>query len=374
MNLLVRRITIAFLAAFLMGAVLVVPATSASGPQAAASKKAKKKKCKKKKGKKGKKAKKCKSGGGSTSVSGLPGQATPSSPTQPDTPVVLHVASLGVSASTVLAGNSTTGSVTIDQVAPAAGQRVDLQSDSSRVTVPGSVVVAPGQTSAGFTVDTSAGGPVTATLTGSIGGSNANTIVNVVDHASVSSVKLERQCFTFGPFSSNRVSLDVPAPSDTLVSLASDSAGLTVPAGVTVPSGSSSAFFSVNAVADAATATVTATLGTSNASDTAQVSSTDPDANVASLTLNPDRVSAGNGTLGTVTLDCEAPEGGVTVTLSADDGIGVPTQVTVPEGALSATFQVSTQANIDDGPYVISATNGGEPKQATLTLDSTLPT
>ena len=374
MNLLVRRITIAFLAAFLAGAVLAVPASSASGPQAAASKKAKKKKCKKKKGKKGKKAKKCKSGGGSTSVSGLPGEATPSSPTDPDTPLVVHVATLGVTANTVLAGNSTTGSVTVDHAAPAAGQTVDLQSDSSRVSVPASVVVAPGQTTASFPVDTTTGGPVTATLTGSIGPSSANTLVNVVDHASVSSVRLERQCFTFGPYASNRVSLDVPAPSDTLVSLVSDSAGLTVPAGVTVPSGSSSAFFSVNAVADAAAATVTATLGTSNASDTAQVSSTEPESNLASLTLNPDRVAAGNGSTGTVTLDCEAPEGGTTITLTAEDGVGVPAQVTVPEGQLSVDFQITTQANVDDGPYVISATNGGDPKQATLTLDSTLPT
>jgi hypothetical protein len=382
-NLVARRITIAVLAAFLAGAVLTVPASAKSGPQAAASKKAKKKKCKKKKKKKGKKSKGCKSG--SSSGAGLPGQATPSKPTPPDrptTPPTLHVAGLGVSANPVLAGGSTTGQVTLDAAAASDGQQVDLQSNTARVSVPSYVVVAPGQTNASFPVTTTSGGPVTATLTGSIGASTATTQLSVVDHASVSSVKLERQCFTFGPFSSNRVSLDVPAPDDTLVSLSSDSAALTVPSGVMVPLGSTSAFFSVSAVSDSPSVNVTATLGTSQASDTASVSSTDPATHADGLTVDPDTVAAGGGSTGTVTLDCEAPPGGTTVTLSsADPGVifdSTGTQsatVNVPEGQLSADFTISTDGALADGQYDVSATVGADtPVHATLTIDSSLPT
>ena len=206
------------LAAALAGAVLAVPALSKSGPAAVAAKKKAKKKCKKaKKGKKVKKRKGCKSGG-SAGATGLPGQATPSKPTPPDpptTPPTLHVADLGVSPNTVLAPGSATGQVTLDAAAPSGGQQVDLQSDTARVTLPSYVVVAPGQTNASFPVNTTLGPPVTATLTGSVGASTATTQLSVVDTASVSAVKLERQCFTFGPYSSNRVSLDVPAPEDT---------------------------------------------------------------------------------------------------------------------------------------------------------------
>jgi hypothetical protein len=386
-NLVIRRITIAVLAAALAGAVLAVPASSKGGPEAVAAKKAKKKKCKKsKKGKKSKKKRKgCKGGSGTASGTGLPGEATPSSPTKPDgptTPSNLQVAGLSVTANSVLAGDSTTGQVTLDAAASAAGQQVDLQSDTARVTVPSYVVVAPGQKNASFPVTTTSGGPVTATLTASIGDSNATTHLSVVDHASVSSVKLERQCFTLGPFSSNRVSLDVPAPDDTLVSLSSDSAALTVPSGVTVPSGSSSALFSVNAVSDSPLVTVTATLGSSQATGTASVSSTDPATHADDLTVDPDTVVAGGGSNGTVTLGCEAPEGGTTVTLSsADPGVtfdSTGTQsatVNVLEGQLSADFTISTDGALEDGQYDVSATVGADtPVHATLTIDSSLPT
>jgi hypothetical protein len=368
---MVRRITIAVLAAFLAGAVLAVPTSAKSGPHAVASKKAKK--CKKKK--KVKKSKGCKkSGSSNSSGGGLPGQATPSKPTPPDPPTTptLHVASLGVSANPVLAGDSTTGQVTLDAAAPSAGQQVDLQSNSARVSVPASVVVPSGQDNASFPVTTSSGGPATATLTGSIGASNATTQLSVVDHASVSSVQLQRQCFTFGPFSSNSVSLDVPAPADTAVSLSSNSAALTVPSNVMVSSGSTSAFFSVNAVSDSPSVTVTATLGTSHAEDTASVNS-DPTTHADDLTLSPETVIAGNGSTGTVTLDCEAPAGGTTVTLAADSGVGVPVSVIVPEGQRSVDFPITTEGDLTDGQYDISATAGGT-VHASLTIDSSLPT
>jgi hypothetical protein len=380
-NLVVRRITIAVLAAALAGAVLAVPALSKDGPQAIASKKAKKK-CKK--GKKGKKKRKgCKGGGPSGSGAGLPGQATPSSPTPPDPPTnppTLTVSAVSVAANPVLAGNATTGQVTVDGAAPSGGQPVDLQSSNpSRVSVPASVVVAPGQTSASFPVATTVGAPLTATLTGSIGASNASTQLNVVDTASVTSLKLARQCFTFGSFGSNRVTLDVPAPSDTLVSLvSSDPLALQVPSGVTVPSGSTSAFFSADAIGASPLVTVTATLGSSNASDTAPVSATDPATEAEAATLNPDAVRQGDGSTGTLTLTCEAPPGGTPVTFSSSDpsSVGVPTAgtVTVPAGELSVDFPITTSLDAGDGQYVISVTAGGVTVQATLTVSSSLPT
>jgi hypothetical protein len=375
-SLAIRRITIAVLAAALAGAVLAVPASSESGPAAIAKKKAKK--CKK--GKKGKKKRKgCKGGSGNSSGFSLPGQATPATPTPPQPPTNppgLTLAGITTAANPVLAGSSTTGEVSLDDVAPAGGQQVDLQSSvPSRVSVPSSVVVAPGQASASFPVNTTLGGPVTATLTGSIGASNASTQLNVVDTESVASVKLERQCFTFGVFSSNRVTLDVPARADTVVGLASsDDTSLAVPPGVTVPAGSMSAFFTATAILDSPLVTVTATLGTSQATDSAPVSATPPDPKADELSVDPDTLIAGNGSTGTVTLDCEAPPGGTTVTLSADSGVSVPTSVVVPEGQLSVDFAITTDSGLDDGQYDVSATAGGETVHATLTVDSSLPT
>jgi hypothetical protein len=369
--LVIRRITIAILAAFLAGALLAVPASSKGGPAVVAKKKAKK--CKK--GKKGKKRKRCKSGGSSGTGSGLPGQAIPSKPTPPNPPPpALQVLGLGLGASHVLAGTSTTGQVTVDNPAPAGGQLVDLQSDSARVSVPDSVVIAPGQNTANFAVDTTSGDPVTAILTASIGVSSANAHLTVVDRPSVSSVNLERQCFTFGgPFSSNRVTLDVPAPADTTVSLtSSDPDALGVPDNVIVPLGSTSAFFAVTPSLASPSVTVTAILSPSEVTDTASVSATDPDTNADGLVLSPESITAGGSSTGTVTLDCEAPDGGTVVDLTSSSpaAVSVPDTVTVPAGQLSVSFQVNTLGTTASGDYTITAESGTGTKNASLTVNN----
>jgi trimeric autotransporter adhesin len=390
-NLVIRRITIAVLAAALAGAVLAVPASSNSDSAAVAKKKAKRCKKKGKKGKKAKKRKGCKGGIGS-SGSGLPGEATPASPKQPNFPPpppnnpVLHVSSLSVSDGTLLGGNSTNGLVTLDHAAAAGGQQVDLSSDvAPRVQVPASVVVVSGQKTASFQVDTTFGTPITATLTASIDTSNATTALKVVDRPSVASVKLQRRCFTPGTWPTNRVTLDIPAPADTSVALgSSDPLSLSLPlATVTVPSGSTSALFAVNALAASDGVTVSATApSTPPQSDSATVSLTDPATHADGLTVDPDTVVAGSGSTGTVTLDCEAPPGGTTVTLSsADPGVTFDSTgsqsatVDVPEGQLSADFTISTDGGLADGQYDVSATVGADtPVHATLTIDSSLPT
>jgi hypothetical protein len=377
-SLLIRRITIAVLAAFLVGAVIAVPASSKSDPQAVA---AKKKKCKKKKGKK----RKCKKG--SSSSLGIPGQSTPSKPTAPpppETPPTLHVASVGVTPSTVLAGNPATGQVTLDAVAPSGGQPVDLQSSAGSVSVPASVVVAPGSKIASFPVTTTPTVVATATLTASIGPSTGNAQLKVVDKPSVSSVKLERKCFTPGTWPNNRVTLDIPAPSDTVVSLSSDTTSALAPTNpsgtVIVPSGATTAFFSLDAFAvDAPVVTVSAAAPlTPAATATALVSSTDPATQAEAATLNPDTVRQGEDSIGMLALTCEAPPGGTPVTFSSSDpsSVGVPADgtVTVPAGDSSVTFTITTAPDAGDGQYDIAVTVGGATVHATLTLSSTLPT
>ena len=69
---------------------------------------------------------------------------------------------------------------------------------------------------------------------------------------------------------------------------------------------------------------------------------------VSSLSLNPSSVVGGSSSTGTVTLSAAAPAGGAEVTLSTIENpdnppvASVPTSVTVPAGATSADFTVST--------------------------------
>ncbi len=367
-SVLIRRITLAALVAALAGGTLAIPASSKPGPVASASK------CKKAKKGKHKKKKKC--GRSSPSETTLPGQATHTVPNQPPPPPATPgVSAIGVTDNPVLGGGSTTGQVTLDAAAPSGGQTVALQSDlPGRADVlPASVVVAAGQTSASFQVDTTAGPAVTATLSASIGASVASTQLRIVSDPSVDSVALERACFTPGTYNSNRVTLDVTAPADTAVDLSDDSSFLDVaPPTTTVPSGSKSAFFSaiVSPLATPTNAMVTATLGSSHASDSASLNPTSPDPNVTGLSLSPDSVTAGSPSTATVTLDCEASSGGAVVDLSSNlAGVTVPMTVTVPQDQLSASFQVNT-AGTANGDATITASRGASQRTAVLHVNN----
>jgi hypothetical protein len=365
-SVLIRKVTLAALLAALVGGSVAIPASSKTGPVASASK------CKKaKKGKHKKKKRKC--GGSSPSAATLPGQAThPTATSPPPPPPAPGMSGVSLNENPVLAGRSTSGLLTISGAAPSGGQAVTLQSsDPTRVAVPSSVVVAAGQTTAGFPVDTTVGSTVTTTVTASIGSSNASAQFKVVSHPSVASVALQRQCFTLGSFSSNRVTLDVPAPADTDVDLqSSDPLSLSVPSTVTVPSGSSSALFGVTALLPSSPVTVTATLGASSAEDAAPVNAS-PDPQVASLALSPNSVTVGGTSTATVTLDCEAGPTGAQVALSSSGppDVSFPAMVTVPQDQLSTTFQITT-TGATAGDEVITATRGSSQQQATLHVNN----
>ena len=84
---------------------------------------------------------------------------------------------------------------------------------------------------------------------------------------------------------------------------------------------------------------------------------------LTNLTLSPTRVTAPAASTGTVTLSGGAPAGGVSVTLRSSETrkATVPATVTVPEGATSATFVITTFADRlggGDNPVTISATLG----------------
>ncbi len=90
------------------------------------------------------------------------------------------------------------------------------------------------------------------------------------------------------------------------------------------------------------------------------------------LILNPARVTAPATSTGTVILSGPAPAGGVRVTLSSSETrkATVPATVTVPEGATSATFVITTlTGNLGGGEnkVTISATFGVT-RSATLTI------
>ena len=172
-----------------------------------------------------------------------------------------------------------------------------------------------------------------------------------------------------------------PAGSATVALSTSNAALSSVPASVTVPAGSSSAPFTVTtSVVGASTAvTITAAYtGTSpNITQTAMLAIT-PTQSIAtpptmsSISINPSAVVGGNPVQALAVLSGAAPAGGAVVTLSSNDTAGVitslPPNVTVPAGASTAAFNVSTRAVGGTFEIIITGSFNGTSAQGKLTV------
>lgn len=368
-----RRLIVLALAAALLGAAPSPAALAAdAGPPATVAKKAKK--CKKKGGKAGKKKCRKKKGAPGSTSPGLPGKPLQQNP--PELPPPPVVSAVEIAPGTVLAGAGATGTVTIGAPAGTGGQPVNLEAlEPARVSVSGTVYVAAGETKADFGIATTAGPSVTVPITAHIAASSAGADLKIVAEPSLTGVALARQCFPspgLTSFGVNQVTLDVNSPAETDVTLASsDPAVLGVPPDVTVPSGSQTGVFGVDTLAASlGTVTVTATLGTSTAQDSASVrDGSSPPLAVESVGVFPDTIQPGTGATGTVTLDCEPGPGGVSVALSDDSpDVDVAASVLVPEGSLSATFPIATTGDAD-GVVHVTATLGTSSAQGSLVIE-----
>lgn len=102
-------------------------------------------------------------------------------PTPTPTPTNITLSSLTLNPTTVIGGSSSPGTVTLSGAAPAGGALVTLaSSDSAVATVPTSVTVAAGATSASFTIGTNlVTATSSATISAAYGGVTKTAILNV---------------------------------------------------------------------------------------------------------------------------------------------------------------------------------------------------
>jgi hypothetical protein len=295
--------------------------------------------------------------------------------TLPVTPVTLlpSATSVTLNPSSVTGARSSTGTVTLSGPAPTAGAPVALSSSNAAASVPSSVTVPAGSNSATFTISTS---PVSASTQATIFASYDG----VTPSASLTVLPLVPSALTLSPTSvtgatsspTGTVTLNGPAPAGgAQVLLSSSSAAARVPAnGVTVPAGATTATFtlSTSAVATSTTVNISASFG--GGTQTATLTVLPPV--VSSLTLNPTSVAGGplGTSTGTVTLNGPAPAGGAHVVLSSSNAAAsVPANgVTVPAGATSATFTVTTNVVIGSTSVTISASYNSTTQSATLTV------
>lgn len=283
------------------------------------------------------------------------------------------VASVSVSSSTVTGGNSVTGTLNLTLPAPSGGFTVNLASNNAQAQVASTVTVPAGQTSANFNIATSAGSSSTqATISGNAGGcAGAAVTIQINPPPCVSSVILSANAVTSGTTVTGTVLLNGPAPSSGLVvNLQSSNPVLVqVASSIMIPGGQNSGTFTVTTVSGAqgTGANITASTGLcAGASVTLIVT---PPLCVAGVSLSANTVISGGSLMGTVTLNGQAPPGGVVVALKSNNpAVQVASAVTVAGGQTSANFAVNTSIMTMDTSATITATIGACGASVMLTV------
>jgi hypothetical protein len=293
-------------------------------------------------------------------------------------PTGARLSTVSLNPASVGGGNSSTGTVSLTAPAPAGGAAVALSSSNAAATVPASVTVAAGATSATFTVGTtSVTATTTSTISATYGGVLGTATLTITPGGApapvtLSALSLSPTSVVGGNASTGTVTLSGAAPAGgATVTLSSNNAAASVPASVTVAAGATTATFAVSTSAVAANTTV-AISGTLGVTRTASLTITPPPAaaSLSSLTVNPSSVVGPASATGTVTLTSAAPAGGAIVTLSSSNGsAAVPANVTVAAGATTATFTVTTVSVTAATAATITAAYNGVTRTATVTVN-----
>lgn len=289
--------------------------------------------------------------------------------------LVANLISVTVSPDSILGGNSTTGTVGLDQPAAAGGVVITLaSSDSLLAQVPATVTIPSGSTNASFTITTSLVA-TTQNVTISADRDGAGPIVPITTNLEIREatfmIEVNPDSVPGGSGSVGTVTLDEAAPAGGItISLGTDNPAADVPAEVTVEEGETTATFSIS-TSTVGTDTVVTISGTylgGTANDTLTVLAAVP----IGLSINPSSVVGGNSATGTVTLSGEAAAGGITITLVSDTlAVIVPASVTIPEGETSVDFEIQTTGVPVDTVGTVTASSGAASVQDTLSITAT---
>lgn len=147
----------------------------------------------------------------------------------------------------VAGGNSAIGTVTLEGPAPTGGMQVALNSSKPDATVPASVTVAEGQSSATFTVNTTiVSANVKASITATAGGVSKDTGLKITP-IRISSLTLTPSKLTGGLSSVGQVTLNAAAgPGGVVITLTDGCPSSSIPATVTVPAGQTTVTFPID--------------------------------------------------------------------------------------------------------------------------------
>lgn len=302
----------------------------------------------------------------SFTISATQGASTQTSVLTVTAPAIVGVS---LSPSAVAGGSSSIGTVTLNGAAPVGGVTITLGSNSQSATVPTSALIPAGAVSTSFTISTSTvASNVSVSISATLGSSTVSTTLTIQSPL-LTGITLASSSVFGGNSVVGTINLARSAPiGGVAVALSSTSSSASVPAMVTVPAGSSTANFTVSTIGVASQTAAVVSGALSGTTKSANL--TIQTATLANLTLSPVEIAGGSTTMGTVSLNGEAPTGGISVNLSSNSAnLTIPSSVKIPSGTSSATFNVSTKAVTTQTVGTVTAGLGSNTQSATITID-----
>ena len=276
---------------------------------------------------------------------------------------------------TITTPGSSPCTVTLNSAAASGGFAVQLSSNSGSLTVPASVTVAPGQTSASFTATAAqVSSSQTAIVTAGTGAAAKTVTLSLTLSTQLTTLSCAPSSLGSNAFSTCTVSLSQAAAGPVTVAISSSVTALAVPAGVIVAAGQSTAAFAATTgtLSGAQSASVTGTLNGQQQSTTVSLTMS---VVVSSLSCSPGSVSAPGSAICTVTLSAAAPlsaaasSAGASIALSSNNAsVTVPAAVTVSAGQTTGAF-TATVATVASNPTAqITASYNGSSQNFSLTV------
>jgi hypothetical protein len=256
--------------------------------------------------------------------------------------------SLQVSPGVLSGGDWTTVFVNLNGAAPAGGAAVTLASDNPAVVPPQTVTVPAGFFSGSAWVQTNpVSSATTATLTGTYKGATGQATVSLRPRRAPTALTLNPASTTNGSIGTISVASSAGYDEFFPVTTSNPSVAGVSGGGVYLRAGMTSVNFQITTTAVATSTPVTISTSNGGATQSATLTVNPSGAaspSLSSFTVSPTSVTGGTSATGTVRLSAAAPAGGTLVSLGSNlpNVATVPSSVTVPAGATSATFTITT--------------------------------
>ena len=277
--------------------------------------------------------------------------------------------SLSFDIASVCGGDPATATLNLNGPAPIGGLVAQVSSDTPSAAVPVTVTVPEGTTSTTFSIATSQVAVVTVATISVSANNVTKTAALTVQSPVLEPFTINPGQITGGRQAAAALSLTCPAPpAGATVTLSSDHPAIVIlPPSVTFPASSTLTSFPISTVAVSSPVDVTLTATYAGVVKTTQL--TVQPGGLVGLTVLPATVTGGAVAVGTLNLDSNAPPGGLVVTLSSSDPSAVvPATVTVPAGASTVTFLVTTIGVATSVTDTITARLNGAVQTETLTI------